>query len=204
LWGNPSFTPHLLACLFCSCDLTFTAASFTLAVSPSPFQFIFGLRSLLAEVMAEERSPLLNVVGDVLEVTWLETSVSSSSSEDSSGGGSSEDADVEAEAETESEKVVVVDPRESAQSYDFRHSTITVGRIRQLETLRYFVEGSAGEPGEETVLEVTDDEAIVFEEFFITGLRMPPHPALKEILLKYRVQLHQLTPNAFVQFSKYF
>jgi hypothetical protein len=70
-----------------------------------------------------------------------------------------------------------------------------------LETLRYFVEGSAGEPGEETVPEATDDEAIVFEEFFITGLRMPPHPALKEILLKYRVQLH--TPNAFVQFSKF-
>jgi hypothetical protein len=33
---------------------------------------------------------------------------------------------------------------------------------------------------------------------------MPPHPALTEILLKYRMQLHQLTPNAFVQFSKYF
>jgi hypothetical protein len=60
-----------LLVLFCSCDLTFAAASFTLAVSPSPFQFIFGLRSLLAKVIAEERSPLLNVVGDVLEVTQL-------------------------------------------------------------------------------------------------------------------------------------
>jgi hypothetical protein len=33
---------------------------------------------------------------------------------------------------------------------------------------------------------------------------MTPHPALTEILLKYRVQLHQLTPNDFVQLSKYF
>jgi hypothetical protein len=27
---------------------------------------------------------------------------------------------------------------------------------------------------------------------------------LSDILLKFRVQLHQLTPNAFAQFSKYF
>jgi hypothetical protein len=62
-----------------------------------------------------------------------------------------------------------------------------VGRIRQLEALRYFVEGSAHEPGEETVLEPTDDEVVVFEEFFAAVLRMPPRPALIEILLKYRV-----------------
>jgi hypothetical protein len=79
-----------------------------------------------------------------------------------------------------------------------------VGHIRQLEALRYFAEGSAREPGEEAVPEPGDDEAAVFEDFFSVGLRMPPHPALIEILLKYRVQLHQLTPNAFVQLSKYF
>jgi hypothetical protein len=44
----------------------------------------------------------------------------------------------------------------------------------------------------------------VFEEFFATELRMPPQPALTDILLMFRVQLHQLTPNAFTQFSKYF
>jgi hypothetical protein len=73
-----------------------------------------------------------------------------------------------------------------------------------LEALRYFAEGSAREPGEETVLKPANDGAIVFEEFFTVGLQMPPHPALTEILLKYRVQLHQLTPNAFVQLSNYF
>jgi hypothetical protein len=124
-----------------------------------------------------------------LDATRLEMSASSSSSEDSSGGGYSEDV------EAKIEKVVVVDPRESVRSYDFGLSTVTVGRIQQLEALRYFTEGSTREPGEETV---------VFEEFFAAGLWMPPHPALTEILLKYRVQLHQLTPNAFVQLSKYF
>jgi hypothetical protein len=47
-------------------------------------------------------------------------------------------------------------------------------------------------------------EAVVFEVFFIARLQMPPQPALTDILLKFRVQLHQLTPNAFTQFSKYF
>jgi hypothetical protein len=31
-----------------------------------------------------------------------------------------------------------------------------------------------------------------------------PHPALIEILLKFWVTLHQLTPNAITQLSKYF
>jgi hypothetical protein len=44
----------------------------------------------------------------------------------------------------------------------------------------------------------------MFEEFFAAGLRMPPHPVLTDILVKFRVQLHQLMPNAFAQFSKYF
>jgi hypothetical protein len=33
---------------------------------------------------------------------------------------------------------------------------------------------------------------------------MAPHSAHTEILLKYQVQLHQLTPNAIAQLSKYF
>jgi hypothetical protein len=44
----------------------------------------------------------------------------------------------------------------------------------------------------------------VFEEFFATGLRMLLQPVLTDILLKFHVQLHELTPNAFAQFSKYF
>jgi hypothetical protein len=36
------------------------------------------------------------------------------------------------------------------------------------------------------------------------GCRMPPHPAFTEILLKYQILLHQLTPNAIAQLSKYF
>jgi hypothetical protein len=35
-------------------------------------------------------------------------------------------------------------------------------------------------------------------------LRMPPHCVLANILLKFQMQLHQLTSNAIAQLSKYF
>jgi hypothetical protein len=58
--------------------------------------------------------------------------------------------------------------------------------------------------GDKTVLELADDEAIVFVEFFAVGLWMPLHLALTDILVKFWVQLHQLTLNDFAQLSKYF
>jgi hypothetical protein len=33
---------------------------------------------------------------------------------------------------------------------------------------------------------------------------VPPHPALDDILLQFQAKLHQLTPNAIAQLSKYF
>jgi hypothetical protein len=53
------------------------------------------------------------------------------------------------------------------------------------------------------VPEHNGDKAVVFEEFFTTGLRMPPYPVLVDILLKFHVHIHQLTPNSIVQLSKY-
>jgi hypothetical protein len=83
-------------------------------------------------------------------------------------------------------------------------SSVIVSRIRQLESLGYFAKGSASEPREEIVPEPNTDEAIVVKEFFAKGLRMSPHPAFTEILLKFWVQLHQLILIAIAQMSKYF
>jgi hypothetical protein len=53
------------------------------------------------------------------------------------------------------------------------------------------------ESGEEVVLEPAGDEAVVFEEFFAAGLRMPLQSVIVDNLVNFRVQLHQLTPNTF-------
>jgi hypothetical protein len=60
------------------------------------------------------------------------------------------------------------------------------------------------EPWEETISELADDDAVVFEKFFTAGLQMPPHPALTDTLVKFWVQLHQLTLNVFAQLFKCF
>jgi hypothetical protein len=54
-------------------------------------------------------------------------------------------------------------------------------------------------PGNEAMPEPNNDEAMVYEDFFVTGLCMPPHPTLADILLHFQVQLHQLTPNTIAQ-----
>jgi hypothetical protein len=92
---------------------------------------------------------------------------------------------------------------DGSRSFLFRPSIVIVSHIHGMIDNGYFAEGIGREPGEETVLEPQPDEVVVFEEFFIASLRMPPHPLLAEILLKFQVQIHQLTPNSMVQLSKY-
>jgi hypothetical protein len=83
---------------------------------------------------------------------------------------------------------------ENSRPYYFGSSTITVGKIKEIEEKDYFLEGEARAPGAETMPELDNDKGMVYEDFFVAGLRMPPHP----------LQLHQLMPNAIAQLSKYF
>jgi hypothetical protein len=86
----------------------------------------------------------------------------------------------------------------------FRSSTITVGKVKEMEERSYFPKGEAHAPRAETMLEPNGDEAIIYEDFFITGLHMPPHSALADFLLHFQPQFHQLTPNTITQLSKNF
>jgi hypothetical protein len=44
---------------------------------------------------------------------------------------------------------------------------------------------------------------VVFEAFFAAGLRLPAHRFVGEVLRRFNVQIHQLTPNAMVALSKF-
>jgi hypothetical protein len=68
----------------------------------------------------------------------------------------------------------------------------------------YFSEGEAWAPGVETMSEPDNNEAMVYKDFFVASLLMPPHAALVDILLHFQAQMHQLTPNTIAQLSKYF
>jgi hypothetical protein len=63
---------------------------------------------------------------------------------------------------------------EASRNYCFVPSAITISCIWEMSSLRYFTEGDARARGDKTVLEPADDEAVVFEEFFTGGFRIPP------------------------------
>jgi hypothetical protein len=48
-----------------------------------------------------------------------------------------------------------------------------------------------------------EGELVVFEAFFPAGLRLPAHRFVGEVMRKFDVQVHQLTPNAVVALAKY-
>jgi hypothetical protein len=74
---------------------------------------------------------------------------------------------------------------ESSCTYCFGASTITLDHIREMAEKGYFAEGEAHTAEEQSTPEHGDDEVVIFEDFFITGLHKPPHAALAEILLKF-------------------
>jgi hypothetical protein len=55
--------------------------------------------------------------------------------------------------------------------------------------------------GDKVVLEPKDDEVVVFKSFFKAGLRFPLYEMIGEVLKKFEIYLHQLTPNAIVRLS---
>jgi hypothetical protein len=57
--------------------------------------------------------------------------------------------------------------------------------------------------GEEITLKPEKDEVVVFKSFFKAGLRFPLNEMIADVLEKFGIYLHQLTPNAIVRLSVY-
>jgi hypothetical protein len=70
-------------------------------------------------------------------------------------------------------------------------------RVQDRQRLGYIGGGVGRVPGAEEVPE-PEGELVVFEAFFIAGLRLPAHRFVSEVLQKFEVQVHQLTPNVVV------
>jgi hypothetical protein len=71
-----------------------------------------------------------------------------------------------------------------------------------MQQLGYFGSEVGRVPGAEEVPE-PEGELVVFEAFFTTALRLPAHRFMAEVLQRFEVQVHQLTPNAVVALAKY-
>jgi hypothetical protein len=72
----------------------------------------------------------------------------------------------------------------------------------EMQRLGYFGNSVGRAPGAEEIPE-PEGELIVFEAFFEAGLRLPTHRLVVEVLRRFAVQVHQLTPNTVVALVKY-
>jgi hypothetical protein len=85
---------------------------------------------------------------------------------------------------------------------EFSTSRISLVRMQEMQQLGYFGDGVGRIPGAEEIPE-PEGELVVFEAFFIAGLHLPAHRFMAEVLQRFDVQVHQLTPNVVVALAKY-
>jgi hypothetical protein len=85
---------------------------------------------------------------------------------------------------------------------EFGVSRISSVRLHDMQQLGYFGNGVGHVLGAEEIPK-PEGELVVFEAFFIIGLRLPAHRFVEEVLQRFDVQVHQLTPNAVVALAKY-
>jgi hypothetical protein len=83
---------------------------------------------------------------------------------------------------------------------EFSVLRISSVHMQDMHQLGYFGVGRV--PGAEQISE-PEGEIVVFEAFFTAGLRLLAHRFVAEVLQRYDVQIHQLTPNAVVALAKY-
>jgi hypothetical protein len=85
---------------------------------------------------------------------------------------------------------------------EFGTSRISSVCILEMQWLGYVGDGVGRAPCAEEVPE-PEGELVVFEAFFVAGLRLPTHRFVVEVLRRFELQVHQLTPNAVVAQAKY-
>jgi hypothetical protein len=85
---------------------------------------------------------------------------------------------------------------------EFVISRISSVCVQDMQQLGYFGDGVGRVPGAKEIPE-PEGELVVFEAFFIAGLRLPAHHFVAEVLQRFEVQVHQLTPNVVVALAKY-
>jgi hypothetical protein len=75
--------------------------------------------------------------------------------------------------------------------------------IREYEAAGFFPAGSGHAPLDEQVPTPETGEVVVFRDFFTCGLRFPCDPILPAILDAFSVKIQQLSPNSFLEVSKF-
>ncbi|TVU17456.1 hypothetical protein EJB05_33494, partial [Eragrostis curvula] len=89
------------------------------------------------------------------------------------------------------------------KTFQLKPSLVNAAEIAKYVERGYFEAGKARPPGDEVIPQPRRNEAVVFRDYYEAGLRLPPWGFLERVLEHYSIQIHHLTPNAFVQLSKF-
>jgi hypothetical protein len=113
-------------------------------------------------------------------------------------------AEAESENESEDDDIILCPTKPSHIA--FGRSTVKVEGLVLMKKLGYFGENDdelVHFAGEEMIPETKEDEVVVFKRFFRVGLWFPLYEMIGEVLKKFEIYLHQLSPNAIVRLSVY-
>jgi hypothetical protein len=87
---------------------------------------------------------------------------------------------------------------------DFGKSTVSKANLSKMVKSGYFSESQKKLlrfRGEETTPKPEKDEIVIFKSFLKAGLRFPLHGIIADVLKRFGMYFHQLTPNAIVRLS---
>jgi hypothetical protein len=155
----------------------------------------------LLKPLAARLPSLLLLVGDLARVKQTACSRRQYVAMPSSSSSAAATPPADASSE-ETLSTVAAEELRAGDTVDFGASRMSSVRVQDMQQLGYFGGGVARVPGAEEVPE-PESELVVFEAFFAAGLRLPAHRFVGEVLRRFNVQVHQLTPNAVVALSKY-
>jgi hypothetical protein len=107
---------------------------------------------------------------------------------------------------SDNESFDVESENEDAEDWPWRPSHVVFGKStvkqRQIEAMKgkYFHDISIVRAGGENTVPLPEaDEVVVFKSFMKVGLRFSLHKMLVEVLKKFEIYLHQLTPEALIK-----
>jgi hypothetical protein len=81
----------------------------------------------------------------------------------------------------------------------FGKSTVKKGHVEAMKG-KYFRDVSIVRIGGQNTVPLPEkDEVVIFRSFMKAGLRFPLHKMLVEVLKKFKIFLHQLTPDTLIK-----
>jgi hypothetical protein len=142
-------------------------------------------------------------ISEAMQRSGLVTSEEVPAAEAEQAAAEAEQGDIE-EADSDGDYNITVPSKPS--HLDFGKSTISKADFPKMVKSGYFSEDEKKLirfGGEETTPKPEKDEIVIFKSFLKAGLRFPLNRMIADVLQKFGIYFHQLTPNAIVRLSVY-